>query len=138
MLTFPLCFFTQCKSLSLAEAKSKGFYQFFPVFIKAKDHNFDDQQRPENLVLQSIKEKKEWNNAICSDMDGPRDWHTEWSQKRNNISYHLFVKSKKIKYKRTYIKNRNIGLENEFMVTKGECGEKEGWLGSLVLTYIHC
>ena len=96
MLTFPLCFFTQCKSLSLAEAKSKGFYQFFPVFIKAKDHNFDDQQRPENLVLQSIKEKKEWNNAICSDMDGPRDWHTEWSQKEEifyNIPYMRNLKS---------------------------------------------
>ena len=21
--------------------------------------------------------KKEWNNAICSDMDGPKDYHTE-------------------------------------------------------------
>ena len=24
--------------------------------------------------------KKEWNNAICSNMDGPRDCHTEWSK----------------------------------------------------------
>ena len=24
--------------------------------------------------------KKEWNNAICSNMDGPRDYHTEWSK----------------------------------------------------------
>ena len=24
--------------------------------------------------------KKEWNNAICSYMDGPRDYHTKWSQ----------------------------------------------------------
>ena len=23
--------------------------------------------------------KKEWNNAICSNVDGPRDYHTEWS-----------------------------------------------------------
>ena len=23
---------------------------------------------------------KEWNNAICSNMDGPRDCHTEWSK----------------------------------------------------------
>ena len=22
------------------------------------------------------KKKKEWNNAICSNMDGPRDYHT--------------------------------------------------------------
>ena len=24
--------------------------------------------------------KKEWNNAICSNMDGPRDYYTKWSQ----------------------------------------------------------
>ena len=24
--------------------------------------------------------KKEWNNAICSYMDGPRDSHTKWSK----------------------------------------------------------
>ena len=24
--------------------------------------------------------KKEWNWVICSDMDGPRAYHTEWSQ----------------------------------------------------------
>ena len=24
--------------------------------------------------------KKEWNNAICSNMDGPRDYHTKQSK----------------------------------------------------------
>ena len=28
----------------------------------------------------NINHKKEWNNAICSNMDGPRDSHTEWSK----------------------------------------------------------
>ena len=23
---------------------------------------------------------KEWNNAICSNMDGPRDYNTKWSK----------------------------------------------------------
>ena len=27
-----------------------------------------------------LSHKKEWNNAICSDMDGPRDCHTEWKE----------------------------------------------------------
>ena len=26
-----------------------------------------------------LSNKKEQNNAICSNMDGPRDCHTEWS-----------------------------------------------------------
>ena len=28
----------------------------------------------------TISPKKEWNNAICSNMDGPRDNHTKWSK----------------------------------------------------------
>ena len=24
-----------------------------------------------------LSHKKEWNNAICSNMDGPRDYHTK-------------------------------------------------------------
>ena len=28
--------------------------------------------------------KKEWNNVICSNMDGARDCHTEWSQTKKD------------------------------------------------------
>ena len=31
--------------------------------------------------------KKEWNNAICSNMDGPRDYHTKWSQTEKDKYY---------------------------------------------------
>ena len=49
----------------------------------------DVAHRYNEIVLSS---KKEWNNAICGDMDGSRDFHTEWSQsdrKRQirNITY---------------------------------------------------
>ena len=27
-----------------------------------------------------LSHKKEWNNAICSNMDGPRDYPTKWSK----------------------------------------------------------
>ena len=30
-----------------------------------------------NRIL--LSHEKEWNNAICSNMEGPRDCHTEWS-----------------------------------------------------------
>ena len=35
--------------------------------------------------------KKEWNNAICSNMNGPRDCHTEWSKsdREREISYDI-------------------------------------------------
>ena len=32
--------------------------------------------------------KKEWDNAICSNMDGPRDCHTKWS-KSDKDKYHM-------------------------------------------------
>ena len=43
-----------------------------------------------------LSHKKEWHNAICSNMDGPRDCHTEWSQRKTKIIwYHLYVESKR-------------------------------------------
>ena len=35
--------------------------------------------------------KKEWNNAICRNMDGPRDCHTEWSKSERErlVSYDI-------------------------------------------------
>ena len=35
--------------------------------------------------------KKEWNHAICSNMDGPRDFHTKWSKsdRERQISYDI-------------------------------------------------
>ena len=31
---------------------------------------------------------KKWNNAICSNMDGPRDYHTKWSKSEKD-KYHM-------------------------------------------------
>ena len=38
-----------------------------------------------------LSHKKEWNNAICSNIDGPRDCHTEWikSDREREISYDI-------------------------------------------------
>ena len=44
-----------------------------------------------------LNHKKEQNNALCSNMDGPRDCHTsEVTQTKTNIIwYHLYVESEK-------------------------------------------
>ena len=73
-----------------------------------------------------LSHKKEWNNAICSNMDGPRDYHTKWSksERERQISwYHLYMESK-IWHKLTYLQKRNrlTDIENKLMVTKGERG----------------
>ena len=72
-----------------------------------------------NGILLSYK--KEWNSAICRNVDGPRDYHIKWN------------KSEKDKYDVTYtwnlkkmiqiqIRNRVTDTNNNFMVTKGD-----GW-----------
>ena len=68
--------------------------------------------------------KEEWNNAICSNMDGPRDYHTRWSKsEKDKYFHHLYVEYKKW-YKWAYLQNRNrlTDTENKIMVTK-----RKGW-----------
>ena len=38
--------------------------------------------------------EKEWNNAICSNLDAPRDYHTKKSKSERQIPYHLYEESK--------------------------------------------
>ena len=49
----------------------------------------------------SVRHKKEQNNAICSNMDATIDYHTKWSKPKreetNIIRYHLYVESKEKK-----------------------------------------
>ena len=33
--------------------------------------------------------KKEWNNTICSNMDGPWDYHTKWNKSEKENKYHM-------------------------------------------------
>ena len=52
-----------------------------------------------------LKHKKEWNNSICSNMDGPRDYHTKWS---------MSEKERQIPYDITYMWNLKYDT-NEFI-----------------------
>ena len=52
-----------------------------------------------------LSHKKEQNNAICSNMDGPRDYHTKWSQSE---------RERKIPYDITYMQNLKYDT-NEFV-----------------------
>ena len=68
-------------------------------------------------------------NAFFCNMDGPRDYHTKWSQLEKDKHYicHLHVQSKKF-YKWVYIQNikRLSDTENKLLVTKGEREVREG------------
>ena len=49
----------------------------------------------------SLSHEKEWNNAICSNMDGPGGYHTKWSESDRerqipyDIAYMWNLKTKK-------------------------------------------
>ena len=43
-----------------------------------------------------LTHKKEWNNVVCSNMDGPRDYHTEWSKTEKYITFMWNLKNNKI------------------------------------------
>ena len=60
--------------------------------------------------------KKEWNNAICSNMDGPGDYQIKWSKSdtERQISYditYMWNLKKKKWHKWTYLQNRNRSTE---------------------------
>ena len=40
---------------------------------------------PLSIILLSYQ--KEWNNAICSNTDGPRDYHTKWNKSGKDKHY---------------------------------------------------
>ena len=77
--------------------------------------------------------KKEWNNVICRDVDGPRDCHTEWSKSEGEkqISYinaYMWNLEKWYRWTSLQGRNRDTDVENKHMDTKGERG---GWWDEL-------
>ena len=72
-----------------------------------------------------LSHKKGQNNAICSNMEGPRDCHTEWSKSdtERQISYDITYmwNLKKKGYKWTYLQNRSrvTDVGNKLMVPRG-------------------
>ena len=65
--------------------------------------------------------KKWWNNAIFSDVEGLRNYHTQWSKsEKDKYHNHLYVESKKW-YKWTYLQtNRLIDFENQHGYQRGK------------------
>ena len=80
-----------------------------------------------------LSHKKEWNNAICSNMHRPTDCHTEWSKsdRKGEISYDIsYMWNLKTMVKWTYLQNRNTVSDIQqtygYQVGKGK-REKLDW-----------
>ena len=74
-----------------------------------------------------LSHKKELNNAICSNLDGPRDYHTKWSKserERQMLYDIIYMWNLKKWYKWTFLTNRNrlTDFENKHGYQRGKGG----------------
>ena len=67
---------------------------------------------------------KEWDQTLCSDVDGPRDDHTKRSQRKTNTTRYHLHEEPQLWHKRTYLWNRNKPRDTE--QTCG-CQKGGGW-----------
>ena len=86
-----------------------------------------------------LSQKKEWNNAICRDVDRPTDCHTEWSksEREKPTSYSIVYKwNLEKQYRWTYLqsRNRDTDVENKLTDTTWERG---GWVNWEIEVDIH-
>ena len=71
--------------------------------------------------------KKEWNNAICSNMGGPRGYHTKWSKsgRERQMSYDItYMWNLKKKYWNELIYKTETDSQTSktnLWVPKGKC-----------------
>ena len=82
-----------------------------------------------------LSHKKEQNWIICRDVDGPREWHTEWNKSERENKYCILMHICRIWKNNINDLNCKAEIEKKFMDTKQE-GEME-WAGKVWLTYLH-
>ena len=71
----------------------------FTIIRQGSNVNVHNRWKDKEEVIQKhngilLSHEEEWNTAIGSSIDGPRDYHTKWRKSKTNIIYHLYVKSK--------------------------------------------
>ena len=80
--------------------------------------------------------KKEQNNAICSNMDEPRDYPTKWSQSDRERQIYDITNMWNLKSRTNVLMYRTeikfTYIENKLIATKGKGWQ--GWIGSMELT----
>ena len=112
---------------SLTDEWIKKVWNVVYVYIHTHTHA---HIHTHNRIL--FSHKKEWNNAICNNMGGPKDYHTKWSksERERPTPYHLCMESN-IWHKWTYLgkRNRLIDIENGLVVANEGWGRKDWEFG---------
>ena len=76
-----------------------------------------------------LSHKKEWNNAICSNMGWPRDYHTKWSKSdsKRQVSYDItYMWNLKNNTNELVCKTETYSQtkKTNIWLPKGKCGEE--------------
>ena len=109
-------------------------------WVASAEYNYDDykmagQVRADRVLVsarvkEKMADKREWNKAMCSNMNGPGDYHTKWSKsdRERQISHaitYMWNLKKRYKWTDLQIRNRLTDIGNKLMVTKGEKGGRD-------------
>ena len=89
-----------------------------------------------------LTHKTEWNHAICSNRDGPRDDHTKWTKSERQRPYAVTCMWN-LKYDTNDLWNRNrsTNAENRLVTAQEEGTSIYVWLSNLgkaFLAGLHC
>ena len=82
----PACYSLNSNTITIAKIWKKSKCPLTDAWIKTMWHA-RVHTHTHNGIWPS--HQKEWNNAICSNTDGPRDYHTKWSEEKmpDDITY---------------------------------------------------
>ena len=70
--------------------------------------------------------KKQWNNVICSNMYGARDYHTKWHKSKTNLYDITYMWNLKVSANESIYKiETDSQTENKLKVSKGESGRRD-------------
>ena len=75
----------------------KNVYNIFTQIAKTRSNlSVHQQTKKENVVFKYngmlLSHKKEWNIALCSNMDGHREYHTKSSKSKKDKYYMISLK----------------------------------------------
>ena len=89
-----------------------------------------------------LSHKKEWNDAICSDTDGPGGSHTEWSESDRRgqccVTSLICGIEKEMIQMNWLTKQKETHRVREQTKVSGGKDWGQGWLGGLGWTCSHC
>ena len=111
--------------------------------MEATEMSIDKRMDKEDVVHMYngilLSHKKEWNNAIGSNIDTTRGYHTKWSksERERQIPYDITYVESKIWHNYLWNRNRFTEIENRHVVAKGVGGEMDLEFGTSRCKRLH-